>query len=104
MTPSDLPVVLRLRELVGWNQREADVRRILDLEPDGCFLAAVEGQPAGTATTCVFGPVAWIAMVLVDPALRRRGIGTALMEHALAYLERRRVQTIRLDATPLGQP
>jgi GNAT superfamily N-acetyltransferase len=104
MTAEDVPVVLHLRELAGWNQREADVRRLLDLEPDGCFLAEWAGRPAGTATTCVFGPVAWVAMVLVEPALRGRGIGTALMEHALAYLDRRQVPTVRLDATPLGQP
>jgi ribosomal protein S18 acetylase RimI-like enzyme len=52
----------------------------------------------------VFGSVAWIALVLVDLAARRRGVGTALMQHALAYLERQGVRSVRLDATPLGQP
>jgi hypothetical protein len=43
-------------------------------------------------------------MVLVDAAVRGRGVGTALMRHALAYLDARGVRTVRLDATPLGQP
>jgi GNAT superfamily N-acetyltransferase len=100
----DLPVLTRLKEQAGWNQLEPDLHRLLDLEPDGCFLAELDGRPVGTTTTCVFGPVAWVAMVLVEQTLRGRGIGTALMEHALTYLARRGVQTIRLDATPLGQP
>src|SRR5262249_12013349 len=51
-----------------------------------------------------FGPVAWVAMVLVDAERRKQGIGTALMEHTLAYLEGRGVRSVRLDATPLGRP
>lgn len=104
MSREDLPFVLRLRGQAGWNQREADLQRYLDLEPGGCFVAELDGQAAGTTTTCVFGPVAWVAMVLVDPALRGRGLGTALMERAMAYLAGRGVRTVRLDATPLGQP
>ena len=104
MTGLDIPGVMRLKAQAGWNQREADLLRMLDLEPDGCFVAELDGRVAGTTTTCVFGPVAWVAMVLVEESLRRRGIATALMNHALAYLEGRGVQTVRLDATPLGQP
>lgn len=104
MTQDDLPLMMRLKTQAGWNQLEADVQRLLALEPEGGFVAELDGQPAGTTTTCVFGPVAWVAMVLVDPALRGRGLGTALMEYALAYLDGREVRTIRLDATPLGQP
>ncbi|MBI1902469.1 MAG: GNAT family N-acetyltransferase, partial [Planctomycetia bacterium] len=62
------------------------------------------GRPLGTTATCVFGPVAWVAMVLVDEAHRGRGIGQALMRHALLHLDRLGVRSVRLDATPLGQP
>lgn len=104
MTDADVPLGMYLKGQAGWNQTETDWRRYLDLEPDGCFLAEWHGEPAGTTTTCIFGPVAWVAMVLVDPALRGRGLGTGLMRHALAFLESRGVRTVRLDATPLGQP
>ena len=59
---------------------------------------------AGTACVTSFGPVAWISMVLVDASYRGRGIGTRLMEHALAWLEGEKIRTVRLDATPLGRP
>ncbi len=104
MTPGDIARGIRLSAQAGWNQTEADWRRFLDLEPDGCFVGEVDGELVATTTTRVFGPIAWIGMVLVDPTMRRRGIGTAMMEHALAYLAARGVATLRLDATPLGQP
>ncbi len=104
MTPADLPLGMRLKAQAGWNQIEADWHRALALEPEGCFVAELDGQPVGTTTTCIFGPVAWIAMVLVDPAVRGRGIGTALMRHALAFLDGHGIRSVRLDATPLGRP
>jgi GNAT superfamily N-acetyltransferase len=104
MNEADLPPAMRLKEANGWNQTEADWRRYLDLQPDGCFVAFLDDHFAGTLTTCIFGPVAWIAMVLVDASFRRQGIGMALMQRALGYLESQAVGTVRLDATPLGRP
>jgi GNAT superfamily N-acetyltransferase len=104
MTATDLAFGMRLKQQAGWNQTEADWRRALDLEPDGCFVAELDGRPVGTTTTCIFGPVAWVALVLVDATVRGRGIGTALMRHALAFLDERGVRSVRLDATPLGRP
>jgi GNAT superfamily N-acetyltransferase len=104
MTVHDIPLGLRLREQAGWNQTAADWQRCLDLQPDGCFIADYDGTPSGTVTTCIFGSVAWIAMVLVDAALRGRGIGRALLDGALAFLDQRGIPSVRLDATPLGRP
>jgi ribosomal protein S18 acetylase RimI-like enzyme len=104
MVPDDLPSAISLTGHARWNQTPADWRRLLDLEPSGCFVAELNGQVVGTTTTCIFGPVAWVAMVLVDPQFRRQGIGAALMQHALHFLHERKVPTIRLDATPQGQP
>lgn len=100
----DLAWAMRLKSLAGWNQIEADWRRAIALEPTGCFAGEWNGAPVATLTTCVFGPVAWIAMVLVDPEHRGRGIATSLMRHALEYLAGRGVASIRLDATALGRP
>ncbi len=104
MTAADLPLGLRLSAEAGWNQIPADWQRFLDLQPDGCFVAEYDGTAVGTTTTCIFGSVAWIAMVLVAEKARGRGIGTALMEHALRFLDERGVATVRLDARPMGQP
>lgn len=104
MTPRDVPLGMRLKEQAGWNQTETDWQRCLQLQPDGCFVAQRDGVAVGTVTTCIFGPIAWIAMVLVDAAFRGQGIGRTLLDRALAFLEERDVPTVRLDATPLGRP
>jgi GNAT superfamily N-acetyltransferase len=104
MTEADIPLGMRLKEENGWNQTEADWHRYLDLQPDGCFVAMLDDEPVGTTTTCVFGAVAWVAMVLVDANCRRRGVGRELMCHALEFLDRQGVACVRLQATLLGQP
>ncbi|HUE69426.1 MAG TPA: GNAT family N-acetyltransferase [Pirellulaceae bacterium] len=103
-TAADVPLGMRLKTQAGWNQLEADWRRMLDMQPDGCFVAEYGSTPVGTVMTCIFDGVAWIAMMLVEESLRGKGIGRALMEHALSYLDEQGVRTVRLDATPLGQP
>ncbi|HOX02057.1 MAG TPA: GNAT family N-acetyltransferase [Candidatus Paceibacterota bacterium] len=105
LTRADLAFADRVRELAGWNQTRADWERFLATEPDGCFLAEWNGQPAGTATTTVYGSaLAWIGMVLVHPDARRRGIGSALLRHCMDCLRKRGVRSVKLDATPLGRP
>lgn len=104
MTLADLALGMRLKAQAGWNQTEADWRRALELGEGGCFVAELDGVGVGTVATCRFGPVGWIALMLVDVAVRRRGVGKALMLHALEYLDAAGVRTVRLDATALGRP
>lgn len=104
MTEADVPLGMHLGQQAGWNQLAADWVRMLHLEPAGCFVAEADGTPAGTTCTCRFGPVAWVAMVLVEASRRGQGIATALMLRALDYLDEQGATTIRLDATPLGEP
>lgn len=105
LTEHDLPAVMRLKEAAGWNQTVADWQRLLKLEPRGCFAAWLHEELVATTTTTSYGvDLAWIGMVLVDPAHRRGGIATQLMRAALDYLRQAGVGTIKLDATPAGQP
>ena len=104
MTIDDLKLGLGLTKQAGWNQTESDWLRFMNMEPTGCFVAELNRASVGTTATCVLGRVAWIAMVLVDVNARSRGVGTALLKHALNYLDERKVVTVRLDATPAGQP
>jgi len=104
MTIEDVQLGLKLTRQAGWNQTESDWLRFINLEPTGCFVAELNGSSVGTITTCLFGQVAWIAMLLVDASARGRGVGTAMLKHSLNYLEGRKVKTVRLDATSAGQP
>jgi len=104
MTDADIPDGMRLKEQNLWNTLPEDWRRQLDLEPEGCFVAEIEGAVVGTACACMFDTVSWVNLVLVDKIHRGRGIGTSLMRTVLAWLDDRKVPSIRLDATPLGRP
>ena len=101
---SDIPAAMQLKEAAGWNQTEEDWRRLLMLNPDGCFAAVIDDHLVGTTTTTTYGnELAWIGMVLVDPQQRRQSIATRLMEVAMDYLNGK-VSTVKLDATALGKP
>jgi GNAT superfamily N-acetyltransferase len=89
----------------GWNQTAADWERLLRLEPSGCFAARDGDRVVGTVTTTTYGrELAWIGMMVVHPEYRGRGIGAALMTHALAHLQSLGIASVKLDATPAGQP
>lgn len=105
LTPGDVHSAMRLVEIAGWNQTSADWHRILGYEPFGCFKAMVDDRLAGTVTTTSYeNRIAWIGMMLVDPDYRRQGIGSALMQKAIDYLNSKSIECIWLDATPMGQP
>jgi GNAT superfamily N-acetyltransferase len=102
---SDVADAIALSTGEGWNQTDADWRRLLRLVPGGCFAARVEGRLVGTVTTTVYErALAWIGMMIVHPAARRRGIGEALMNRALEHVDGAGVSCVKLDATPAGLP
>ncbi|MFP3903614.1 MAG: GNAT family N-acetyltransferase [Armatimonadota bacterium] len=103
MTHKDIPFGMRLKEIAGWNQTPADWKRLIDLEPEGAFVAEIDRTPVGTATSISYEDTfGWVAMVLVDPDFRRRGVGTTLLHTCIDYLEQR-VAAVKLDATPMGK-
>ena len=104
MTLDDIDFGMALKTKAGWNQTPADWKRFIELQPGGCFVASVDGQDVGCGTACVLGDAGWIAMILVDPEARGKGVGTLIMRRLLAYLAENHVRTPRLDATSMGQP
>ncbi|MGH9697486.1 MAG: GNAT family N-acetyltransferase [Bryobacteraceae bacterium] len=101
MTLDDVPAGLRLCRLSGWNQVREDWLAFLRLSPDGCRVVESNGAIVGTVATLRFAEkFSWVAMLLVDPAMRGRGIGTELLQEALTILKSEKCT--RLDATEAG--
>ncbi|MHA1681347.1 MAG: GNAT family N-acetyltransferase [Promethearchaeota archaeon] len=101
----DLDAMMFLKEQAGWNQTRKDWMRFISLEPRGCFVGTINGRIiASITTTIVHVDLAWMGMVLVHEKLRGRGIGREIVAHALSHLEKAGVETIMLDATPVGIP
>jgi GNAT superfamily N-acetyltransferase len=101
MSLSDVPAGLRLCRASGWNQTARDWEYFLMASPEGALVAVENGHVIGSVATLPYGPFAWISMVLVDPAARRRGLGTMVLERGLALIPGTTVA--RLDATPAGE-
>jgi GNAT superfamily N-acetyltransferase len=101
----DLPGALALSLSANWNQNEADWRAMLTLGRGHGIRAAAEDGVAQLAASVIVLPYgdhfAWVSMVLVLPAFRRRGYASLLLRHALAELARDGRAAI-LDATPAG--
>lgn len=98
----DAEEALTLSTTAGWNQRPDDWRMLLRIAPQGSFAAIADGHIVGTAIGIDYGGFGWIAMMLVDPAFRGRGLGARLLEAAIEALPP--AKPVRLDATPLGRP
>jgi len=105
LAPADIPAAMRIKEAAGWNQTETDWHNLLRLAPETCFGLECDGVLAATTTAvCYERRLAWIGMVLTDPAHRRRGFARRLMEHAIEALTACRMEWIKLDATEMGVP
>jgi GNAT superfamily N-acetyltransferase len=105
MTPGDIPEAQRIRHKAGWNQTDADWQRFLDLSPGGCFAACEAERVLGTVTALPYEKrFGWIGMLLVDSESRGRGIGTQLLNRSIHWLTSQGIETLKLDATPMGHP
>jgi GNAT superfamily N-acetyltransferase len=98
----DIQGAMRLSSTAGWNQRLVDWRMLVSVAPDASFAAFSGGRVVATAIGIDYGRFSWIAMMLVDPAWRGRGIGRRLLNAAMEAVPADR--PIRLDATPMGRP
>jgi len=83
-----------------WFHNLKTIRRTFTYEPNGCFIAEVNGKRIGHVFSINYGKVGWIGLLIVDKEHRRSGVGTLLMKHAMSYLLNSGVETIKLEAVP----
>ena len=101
----DVARVLELSCAAGWNQTAEDWRRMMELEPGGCFGLECDGRLVATTTVLCYGrTLAWVGMVLTDREYQRRGFARRLVEAALRLADERGVECVKLDATDQGRP
>lgn len=104
LTTDHVDAATQISTSVGWNQTEADWRRLLELFPTTCFGGWVDDSLVATSTLATYDDrVGWIGMVLVDDQYRHRGYGSSIFETALETGQSAGLETIGLDATDAGR-
>ena len=69
-----------------WNVPEQDIARKVGFQPEPFLVAVLDRQVVGTVMGGYDGHRGWVYLVAVAPALRRQGIGEALMRAIEAAL------------------
>jgi GNAT superfamily N-acetyltransferase len=103
-TQGDIDYVAESVNREGWRHLKRDVERCWRFEPDGCFIAEVEGKPVGHVFSICYCKVGWTGLLIVNPENRGKGIGAALMQKVISYLRGEEVETIRLEAVEKAVP
>jgi predicted N-acetyltransferase YhbS len=104
MRESDLPAADRLLQAAFARPSSfvAHARLTIELQPDGVLVAEDQGKLLGTVGAVDYGRLAYIGLMAVDPARQSAGIGRAIMDHLLAWLDERGCPMALLDATDRG--
>lgn len=74
------------------------------IEPEMFWVATDEGRVVATAGAVVYGQIAYVGLMAVNPSRQRRGIARELLATVLAAIEARGCRIARLDATDKGAP
>jgi GNAT superfamily N-acetyltransferase len=101
LSASELDDVCALVREANWNQLAADWGVFID-RGRVYAMQSPDGRTVATTATLPYDRFAWISMVLVAGAYRRRGLATLLMRRAMQDLAESDLVPI-LDATPEGR-
>ena len=85
---------------VGWQEyKRGDIRHDIGVNAEGVFVAEVDGEVAGYATTRLYGDrlTGHIPNLAVDARFRGRGIGRMLVETVLDYFRRQGMKYARIE-------
>jgi GNAT superfamily N-acetyltransferase len=93
---------LREAKAEGWITGQEEIDFLMAACPDGCLVALDGEKPAGFITSIKYAKSAWIGNLLVLPEYRRQGVGRALMQQVLDYLDRSGCETVWLTASSDG--
>lgn len=105
MEPRDLSFAAQCTANEGWVSEDYGMFEDFYLhDPQGCFIARVEGEPAGICIATPYDHSGFIGELIVRAEARRRGLGAALLNHAVRYLRQRGIQTVYLDGVVAAIP
>ncbi len=97
-TQDELAVMLDWAAQEGWNPGLQDAEAFWQADPEGFFVATVEGQLAAAISVVNHTDAfAFLGLYIAHPAFRGQGIGLGLWQHALGHAGAR---VVGLDGVP----
>ena len=101
----DLRAIATLRESVGWTAHEWALRAVLDPTDSRCLLVVDGDHAVGVGSGISYGRLGFVGNMVVAEGHRRRGIGAAILESVIEFLEDERgCERLELFATESGRP
>jgi len=100
ISDADVAFSAQLNADENWTDTLWDIKRLMRCEPKGCLIAELCGRPVGQILSISYGKLGWIGVLIVLREHRGKGIGSALVRRAIAYLKESGVETIELEAAP----
>lgn len=97
MTDDDVGFAADLSTAEGWGFYDADFRRLVALDPKGCFIAHQDDRRVGMVCTVSYGTHAFIGCLIVLRDARGRNVGVTLMHAAIQHCDEKNITTIELD-------
>lgn len=103
MTPDEAPAVISMMRKIGWDHPLEQTRQNITWGGDGSFCLAFDKEIVATTIALKYSDrLAWIGLVVSDPAYQRRGFARRLMNHAMQHLSA--IESVMLDASVMGFP
>ncbi len=89
----------------GWaSETYAEFEGFYRHDPQGCLIARQGEEPVGICIATPYIHSGFVGELIVSPQARGRGIGAALLDHAVAYLKERGARTVYLDGVVTAVP
>lgn len=104
MRDSDIDFALSLTNMEEWSDIRSDFVSFTSYHPAAAFIAELNGQSVSMISAVSYGAIGFIGSLIVLPSHRNQGIGTALMKHAIQYLENNGAKAVMLDAVQKAVP
>ena len=97
MTEKDIPFAVSMTDAEKWGYTAEDFKRLIKIEPEGCFLACENGAEIGIVTSTSYEDYGFIGSLIVKNDYRGRNTGEMLMHRAMDHLHHKGVATVELD-------
>lgn len=100
MLKEDIPPVLELINIEGWEYEQEDIERILDIDSENSITALVGDEVIGLVTVACHRNRGVLGHVVVKKGWRKAGIGKKMMVEVLRRLDEKGIGIVELYSVP----